>query len=62
MAYKFNLPENVIMGENALDFSEGIIKGLGKKAFIVTGKIVTKTGITKKLTDCLDKWNIEYCR
>ncbi len=60
MAYKFNLPENVIMGENALDFSEGIIKGLGKKAFIVTGKIVTKTGITKKLTDCLDKWNIEY--
>lgn len=44
MSYEFSLPGRTIIGENALKDSESILKKLGKKAFIVTGKIVTKMG------------------
>lgn len=60
MAYKFTLPDCVMMGKNALDASEESIKRLGKKAFVVTGKIVTKTGIVEILTNHLEKWGIGY--
>lgn len=59
MAYQFKLPGSVI-GENALESSREKIKNLGSKALIVTGKVVTKTGIAKILTDCLEKWGITY--
>lgn len=60
MAYQFTLPGRVIIGENALQASEDAIKKLGNKAFIVTGKIVTKTGIVATLTDFLDTLQISY--
>jgi alcohol dehydrogenase class IV len=60
MAYQFTVPGRVIIGNNALEASEAAIRSLGKKAFIVTGKVVTKTGIVKILTDWLEKWEIEY--
>jgi len=60
MAYQFKLPDYTFMGENALQASECIVRGLGKKAFVVTGKIVTKTCAVQKLTDCLTKWDISY--
>ncbi len=60
MAYKFLLPKNTVMGENALSFAEDIIKNLGHKAFIVTGKNVTASGLVKKLTDSLIGWGIAY--
>jgi alcohol dehydrogenase class IV len=60
MAYEFSLPGRTIMGENALEASEKVIKKLGQKAFIVSGKNVTKTGTVKILTDLLDKWGIEF--
>jgi alcohol dehydrogenase class IV len=60
MAYEFSLPGRTIIGENALETSEKIIKKLGKKAFIVSGKNVTKTGTVKILTDILEKWEIEF--
>ncbi|MDR3594575.1 iron-containing alcohol dehydrogenase [Clostridium sp.] len=60
MAYEFSLPGRTIIGENALETSEKIIKKLGKKAFIVSGKNVTKTGTVKILTDLLEKWEIEF--
>lgn len=60
MAYQFTLPGRVVIGENALQESETVIKGLGQKAFIVTGKIVTKAGIVAVLTDHLEKWMIDY--
>lgn len=60
MAYEFSLPKNTIIGDNAFEQSESIIKSFGKKAFIVSGKIVTKLGIVKELSDCLKKWGIEY--
>lgn len=60
MAYQFTLPGRVLIGADALEASEQSMKKQGKKALIVTGKIVTKTGMVKTLTDCLDRWNIEY--
>ena len=36
------------------------MKSFGKKAFIVSGKIVTKMGTVKILTDCLTKWGISF--
>ncbi len=60
MAYQFTIPGQVIIGKNALEAGEAAIKGLGKKALIVTGKIVTKTGMVKILTDYFEKWGISY--
>ncbi len=60
MAFQFRLPERTIMGTGALEASGPIIKGLGKKAFVVTGKNVTKAGAVKKLTDLLQKWEVDF--
>ncbi|HCT64721.1 MAG TPA: alcohol dehydrogenase [Lachnospiraceae bacterium] len=60
MAYKFILPVQTLMGPKAFAESEAAVKSLGAKAFVVTGKIVTKTGMVKTLTDYLDSWNIKY--
>ncbi|QLY78152.1 iron-containing alcohol dehydrogenase [Clostridium intestinale] len=60
MAYEFSLPERTIMGDGALEQSENIIKSFGKKALIVSGKNVTKMGTVKIITDCLEKWEIDY--
>ena len=60
MAYEFSLPGRTIIGDNALAASENIIKTFGKKAFVVSGKNVTKIGTVKFLTDYLDKWNIGF--
>ncbi|OOM77141.1 NAD-dependent methanol dehydrogenase [Clostridium puniceum] len=60
MAYEFSLPGHTIVGDNALKDSEKIIKTFGKKAFIVSGKNVTKMGIVKILTDCLTSWGIGF--
>jgi len=60
MAYEFSLPGRTIIGDNALEDSEKVIKSFGKKAFIVSGKIVTKMGIVKILTDCLTQWGISF--
>jgi alcohol dehydrogenase class IV len=60
MAYEFSLPGHTVMGENALEACERIIKSFGKKAFIVSGKNVTKMGTVKILTDSLEKWSIDF--
>jgi len=60
MAYTFTAPRRVVMGEDALLASEAYIKGFGNKAFVVSGKHVTKAGLVKSLTDCLDKWGIAH--
>lgn len=60
MAYEFSLPGRTIIGDNALEASEKVIKSFGKKAFIVSGKIVTKMGTVKLLIDCLTKWGIGF--
>ena len=53
MAYEFSLPKKIIMGENALEASGEALKSFGEKAFIVSGKVVTKMGTVKILTDYL---------
>ncbi|ERK30881.1 iron-containing alcohol dehydrogenase [Clostridium intestinale] len=60
MAYEFSLPGRTIMGDGALEQSENIIKSFGKKALIVSGKNVTRMGTVKIITDCLEKWEIDY--
>ncbi len=60
MAYKFTMPPQVLIGTGALEGGASTVKRLGKKALIVTGKIITKTGMVKTLTDCLDQWGISY--
>jgi alcohol dehydrogenase class IV len=60
MAYEFSLPGRTIIGDNALEESEKVIKTFGKKAFIVSGKNVTKMGTVKILTDYLTKWEIGF--
>lgn len=60
MSYNFLVPGNTIIGEDALKSSGDYLKSYGKKAFIVTGKVVTKTGLVNKLTDYLDELNIDY--
>ena len=59
MAFQFQVPPRTVMGENALAESAGLIRAMGKKAFVVTGKHVTKTGLTKRLTDMLAEQGIE---
>lgn len=60
MAYQFNMPRKVLIGTNSLESAETTIKGLGKKALIVTGKNVTKNGLVKILTDFLTNWDIRF--
>ena len=60
MSFQFKIPDRTIMGADALESAEPYIKEMGKKALIVTGKHVTKSGLTEKLTSLLDEWAIEY--
>lgn len=59
MAYQFTMPGKVLIGENALALAENSIKTYGRKALIVTGKIVTRIGTAQKITDALNEWGIE---
>ena len=60
MAYQFMAPGRTFLGEGALELAGEAIRTLGRKALIVTGKIVTKMGLVKILTDYLDEWEIAY--
>lgn len=60
MAYEFSLPKKTIMGENALEASGETLKSFGEKAFIVSGKVVTKMGTVKILTDYMTELDIKF--
>lgn len=60
MGYLFAMPKKVFTGSNALNMAADSIKKLGKKAFIVTGPVVSKLGIMKPVTDLLTNNGIEY--
>ena len=57
---EFITPKKIIYGENSLALSGKYIAELGKKALIVTGKIVVTLDIFKQLTDMLDSEGIKY--
>lgn len=60
MAYKFLVPKTVISGKDAIEEAAQQMSDLGKKALIVTDKIMVKIGNVSKLTDVLNKSNVEY--
>lgn len=49
-----------MVGKHALETSGVVIKCMGRKAFVVTGKVVTKAGIVDILTKYLTSWGLEY--
>jgi len=55
----FTTAPRTIIGEGALEAAIPYIKDFGKKALIVTGKIITKTGLTEKVRESLKKAGIE---
>ncbi len=57
---EFLTPRRIVSGENALDSAIKYIVPLGKKALIVTGKIVVTLDIFKHLTDLLDENGVKY--
>ena len=59
MAFNFTCAPRTIFGEGALQTASPYLKEFGKKALIVTGKIITKTGLTKKVQDVLRENKID---
>lgn len=59
MAFSFTFPDNLIMGEGALEQSKAPMKKLGKKALIITGKIVARTASVQQLVRLLSAWGID---
>lgn len=60
MAYQFKVPAYTFLGKNALGESEKTIKTLGKKAFVVTDKVIAQTEAMQLLGDSLTAWGIAY--
>ncbi len=60
LANLFLTPQKIITGINSLDKSGSYIRELGKKALIVTDAVMVSTGNVKKLTDVLDKHEVQY--
>lgn len=53
MSFNFTCAPRTIFGEKALKTAAPYIADFGKKALIVTGKIITKTGLAAKVQDVL---------
>jgi alcohol dehydrogenase class IV len=60
VANKFLIPHTMITGKGALVSSSSYLKSSGKKALIITDKIMVTIGNVLKLTCVLDKQQIEY--
>lgn len=58
--FQILMPNRTIVGVDAISSAKDQIKLLGKHALIISGKIVEKSGIVKKLTDALDEVGVEY--
>ena len=58
---KFTLNENVIFGNGVRNQLPEEIKNRGfKKVLVVTDKVLFDSGVSLKVTDCLDENRIEY--
>ncbi|MDO5292058.1 MAG: iron-containing alcohol dehydrogenase [bacterium] len=60
MSNTFVMPKKIISGENALAGAKEIFQTAGKKALIVTGKVMVKVGNVDKVTKILDELSIAY--
>ncbi len=59
MNYTFTTVPKVFFGDNAIKDASSELSVLGKKALIVTGKIITKTGLTQEVKNILSSLKIE---
>ena len=59
MNYSFKSVPKIFFGEGALKEAASELSVLGKKALIVTGKVITKTGLTKEVQNILSSLKIE---
>ena len=60
MAREFIVPGQIITGSGALTMSEETLKGLGKKALIVTDKVMIQLGNCAKVETALKNQGIDY--
>lgn len=60
MAREFIVPGQIITGSGALNMAEEALKGLGKKAMIVTDQVMIQLGNCRKVEDALRNQGIEY--
>ena len=60
MAREFIVPSQIVTGSGALDSVIETLKTLGKKALIVTDKVMIQLGNCKKVEDALNKAQINY--
>lgn len=58
--FQILMPNRTIVGADAISSAKEQIKLLGTHALIISGKIVEKSGIVKKLTDALDEVSVKY--
>ncbi len=59
MAFNFTTAPRTIAGEGALKVAGPYLKAFGKKALIVTGKIITKTGLADQVQAVLEEQGIQ---
>ncbi len=60
MAREFIVPGQIITGAGALDMAEGVLGQFGKKAMIVTDKVMIELGNCAKVENALKNQGIEY--
>lgn len=60
MAREFIIPGQIITGSGALTMAEETLKGLGKKALIVTDKVMIQLGNCAKVETALKNQGIDY--
>lgn len=60
MSSNFVMPKQIISGAGALNDAKDVFKKAGKKALIVSGKVMEKVGNVAKVTKILDELSIEY--
>lgn len=60
MTRKFTMPGTVWLGENALRSAGDDICKLGKRALVVTGNAMVRQGHIKKLTELLEKHQVNW--
>ena len=60
MSHEFVMPGKVITGKGALQDAENEFQTAGKKALIVSGKVMERVGNVKRITEILGELNIQY--
>ena len=60
MAREFIVPSQIVTGSGALDSVTAVLKTLGKKALIVTDKVMIQLGNCKKVEDTLNNAGVSY--